>query len=131
MRKTFGSDPGWKGFHNRIVPIPPPTVTQDFGWSPLPGQAVAAATCGTPESYGLIHIPTVSYRSRSNRASRLVIRTVCSYLFERDCRPICRSGIRDGRTDNLDSQLVPAMTNGLVHTDHRLAAEVSGIAVTE
>ena len=38
VRETFGSDPGWKGFHNRIVPSNPPTVTQDFGWSP-PSQA--------------------------------------------------------------------------------------------
>ena len=33
LRETFDTDPGWKGFQNRILAEDPPTITQDFGWS--------------------------------------------------------------------------------------------------
>ncbi len=33
IKEGFDKDPGWKGYQNRISPIDPPTITQDFGWS--------------------------------------------------------------------------------------------------
>lgn len=32
--ETFDGDPGWDHSNNRVEASDPPTVTQDFGWSP-------------------------------------------------------------------------------------------------
>lgn len=57
--ESFDRDPGWEGFHNRIVPKHVPTVTQDFGWSATqfasktPGEVGGRITRSTkPATYG-------------------------------------------------------------------------------
>src|SRR5688500_11352278 len=34
VRESFDSDPGWEGMNNRVEATNPPTIKQDFGWSP-------------------------------------------------------------------------------------------------
>src|SRR5688500_19331293 len=34
VREDFSADPGWEGMNNRIEAENPPTIKQDFGWSP-------------------------------------------------------------------------------------------------
>src|SRR5690349_2447824 len=34
VHQDFSKDPGWEWKHNRIVAQDPPTVDQNFGWSP-------------------------------------------------------------------------------------------------
>ncbi len=47
--ESFDRDPGWDNSVNRVEGSDPPTVTQDFGWSPgkIGGQVRRSITPGT------------------------------------------------------------------------------------
>jgi hypothetical protein len=57
-RESFNTDPAWEGYNNRIVPVKPLVVRQDFGFSPTNYAGLAKGEMGghvqrstTPASY--------------------------------------------------------------------------------
>jgi hypothetical protein len=60
VRQDFSRDPGWEFKNNRIVSEDPPTIKQDFGWSPTEHTGAGAGEIGgtiwlsrTPAYYAL------------------------------------------------------------------------------
>ena len=44
VHQDFSTDPGWESMNNRIVAEDPPTIKQDFGFSPTDHSGGSAAT---------------------------------------------------------------------------------------
>jgi hypothetical protein len=72
VQQDFSHDPGWEGVNNRIEALDPPTVTQDFGWSPgRIGGTVSRST--TPAWYGMPVDPPLSFQEGFSASGRIAV----------------------------------------------------------
>ena len=73
--EAFDRDPGWDNSVNRVEASDPPTVTQDFGWSPRRiGGTVWKST--TPAWYGMPLKRTLSFKDAFSASGRIAGFTV-------------------------------------------------------
>jgi len=69
--ETFDVDPGWDNSSNRVEAADPPTVKQDFGWSPgRIGGTVWKST--TPAWYGMPLERTLSFQDAFSATGKIV-----------------------------------------------------------
>ncbi len=70
--ETFDRDPGWENINNRIEASDPPTVTQDFGWSPgRIGGTVWKST--TPAWYGMPLKQPLSFKDAFSASGKIAV----------------------------------------------------------
>ncbi len=68
--ETFDRDPGWDNSSNRVVASDPPTVTQDFGWSPGKiGGTIWKST--TPAWYGMPLKQPLSFKDAFSASGKI------------------------------------------------------------
>jgi len=68
----FDRDPGWDWSNNRVEASDPPTVTQDFGWSPgRIGGTVWKST--TPAWYGMPLKPPLSFKDGFSASGKISV----------------------------------------------------------
>src|SRR5204862_5269461 len=71
--QDFSQDPaGWEGIGNRVEASDPPTVKQDFGWSPGKiGGTVWKST--TPAWYGMPINPPSSFKDKLSASGKIAV----------------------------------------------------------
>jgi hypothetical protein len=75
VKQDFTTDPGWKGVNNRIEALDPPTVTQNFGWTPgKVGGTVWQSR--TPAWYAMPLGRPLSFRDRFSASGQVSIKKI-------------------------------------------------------
>ncbi len=78
--ESFDRDPGWEGMYNRVEASDPPTVKQDFGWTPAGAAGPSGGKIGgtiwkstTPAWYGMPLDPPLSYRDKFSASGKIKV----------------------------------------------------------
>src|SRR5690348_14990293 len=71
IRQSFDQDPGWEAVNNRIRASDPPTVKQDFGWSPSKGIGGVVWQSTTPSYYAMPIGKALSFKDKFSASGKI------------------------------------------------------------